>query len=256
MEPKLYEERCKHESLPLDYQYQDAEGYASNWEYIKENHSSYHYDKWKVEQEGEWYNRLGRFDLSDKIPDMIPDFIEQSKKVGWFDVTSTYHPGFPGGKSPLLALEDHDRKLSGIQGEYTQVIPETDMCHIPEIQKMGEYWKLKRLRTRIHVQMPGQMFALHVDKLWHRFPNDPKKLIRMVINLQDYEPGQLMLYGNSIFTQWRAGEIHCFDTLNTPHATCNLSNLPRTMMVVTGVRTDETDEILRNSNIDTIHKYL
>lgn len=256
MEPLSYESRCRHQSLPLDYQYQDAVGYESNWEYIKANHSNYHFDKWQVESEGEWYNRLGRFELSEKVPSMIPEFIEQSKKVGWFDVTSTYHPGFPGGKSPLLELEDHDRKASGIQGEFTQVIPEPDMCHIPEIQNMGVYWKLKRMRTRIHVQMPGQMFALHIDKLWHRYPNDPKKIIRMIVNLEDYEPGQLMLYGNSVFTQWRAGEIHCFDTNNVPHATCNLSNKPRVMMVITGVRTDETDEILRKSNIDTVHQYL
>ncbi len=252
MDPKQYEERARHKNLPLDFQYQDAAGYASNWDYIKENLSNYHYDKWREEHEGEWWHKLGRFELTDEIKSLLPKFEEESKKVGWFDVTAAMHPGFPGGKSPLLEQEDYDRKLSGIQGEYTQVVPEPEMVN-SAIQKLGTYWKLKRLRTRLHFQWPGQMFAMHVDKLWHRNPADPSKIIRFVVTLTDYEPGQLMIYGNSVYTQWREGEIHCFDTLNVPHATANLSTKVRPIMVITGVRTEETDEILRNCNGDTIH---
>lgn len=253
MNPKQYEERAKHKSLPLDFNYQNAGEYESNWDYIKSEFSNYHFDKWKVEQEGEWWHQVGRFELPETITSMIPDIIEESKKVGWFDVTSTYHPGFPGGKSPLLAQEDYDRETSGIKGEFTQVVPEPAIADTP-IQQLGTYWKMKRLRTRIHVQMPGQMFGMHVDKLWHRYPADPAKLIRFVVFLQDYEPGQIMIYGNSVLTQWRAGEVHCFDTLNIPHATANISRTPRTAMILTGVRTEETDELLRNSNASTIHR--
>ena len=92
-----------------------------------------------------------------------------------------------------------------------------------------------------------------IYKLWHRYPAEPHKLIRLIVTLQDYEPGQLMQYGNYIYTGWRAGEIHCFDTLNVPHGTVNMSKFPRTIFVITAVRTDETDEIFRNSNKDTIH---
>lgn len=253
MDPKKYEKRTKFESLPLDFQYQDAESYASNWDYIKKNLSNYHYDKWKTEEEGEWWHKLGTFKFTPEMISVINDLEEKSKKIGWFDVTSTFHPGFPGGKSPLLEQEDYDRIKSGIQGEYTQVVPETEIIKT-ELQKLGTHWKLGRLRTRVHVQFPGQMFAMHVDKLWHRFPNDPKKIIRLVINLSDYEPGQLMIYGNSVFTQWRQGDVHCFDTLNVPHATANLSTKPRPIMIVTGVRTEETDELLMASNKNTIHE--
>jgi len=255
MDPRQYENRAKYKSLPLDFQYQDAEGYSSNWDYIKDKFSNYHYDKWKEEQEGEWWHKLGRFELTDEITSLLPKFEEESKKVGWFDVTSTYHPGFPGGRSPLLEQEDYDRKRSGIQGEFTQVVPEPEMVNTA-IQKLGTYWKMKRLRTRLHFQEPGQMFAMHVDKLWHRHPADPSKIIRIVVTLADYEPGQLMIYGNSVLTQWRAGDVHCFDTLNIPHATANLSTKIRPIMVITGVRTEETDEILRSSNSTTIHKIL
>lgn len=252
MDPNRYDIRAKHKSLPIDFQYQDAATYKSGQDYIKENLSTYHYDKWKEESEGEWWDKLGRFELTEEIKQQIPGFIEESKKVGWFDVTSKYHPGFPGGVSPLLAQEDYDRKMSGIQGEFVQVVPEPNMVNTP-VQQLGVYWKLKRLRTRIHVQFPGQMFAYHTDKLWHRNPLNPSKIIRMVVNLTDYEPGQIMLYGNSVLTQWRAGDVHCFDTLNIPHSTVNMSSTPRPVIVITGVRTDETDKLLSSCNKDTIH---
>jgi hypothetical protein len=252
MDPKIYENRARHKSLPLDFQYQDAASYSSNWEYIKDNLSNYHYDKWRKESEGEWWHILGRFIFSDEIRDLVLKFEEESKKVGWFDVTSTYHPGFPGGRSPLLDQEDYDRQQSGIQGEYTQVVPEPEMVDTA-IQKLGTYWKMKRLRTRLHFQYPGQMFAMHVDKLWHRNPSDPSKIIRIVVNLKDYEPGQLMIYGNNILTQWQEGDIHCFDTLNVPHATANLSTKVRPIMVITGIRTEETDKILSASDSASIH---
>lgn len=257
MEPKDYEARARYHSLPADFQYQGAEKYQSNLQYLKENFSNYHFDKWKVEQEGEWYHQLGRFELDPEIPKIIPWLVEKSKDVGWTDLSKVgAHPGFPGGISPLQAQEDYDTESSGVKNDFVQMVPEPDMCHIPALQKMGEYWKFKRLRTRVHVQMPGQLFSWHVDKLWHRNPLAPHKMCRMVIFLEDYEPGQVMIYGNSVLTQWRAGDVHIFDTLNIPHATANMSYKPRVVMIITAARTDETDEILRKCTASSIHHYM
>lgn len=257
MDPKIYESRAKFHSLPADFQYQGAENYQSNFEFIKENFSSYHFDKWRKEQEGEWYHQLGRFELDPQIPKLIPWLVEKSKDVGWTQLSKKgAHPGFPGGISPLQDQEDYDLEQSGVQNDFVQMVPEPDMCNIPALQKMGEYWKFKRLRTRVHVQFPGQLFTWHVDKLWHRNPLAPHKMCRMVIFLEDYEPGQIMMYGNSVLTQWRAGDIHIFDTLNVPHCTANMSYKPRAVMIITAARTDESDEILRNCTPDTIHRYM
>lgn len=257
MEPKIYEDRARYKSLPLDFQYQNAEKYKSNFEYIKENYSNYHFDKWRKEHEGEWYHNLGRFELDPEISQMLPELIEKSKEVGWTDLSKIgAHPGFPGGVSPLKEQEDYDTAISGVTTDFTQMVPEPDMVHIRALQKMGEYWKFKRLRTRVHVQFPGQVFSTHVDKLWHRNPAAPHKMCRMVIFLQDYEPGQVMVYGNSVLTQWRAGDVHIFDTLNVPHSTANMSYSPRAAMIITAARTDESDEILRGCTSNTIHKIL
>ena len=73
---------------------------------------------------------------------------------------------------------------------------------------------------------------------------DPNNVIRIMVRLQDWEPGQFLMYGNEQFDRWRAGDIHKFDWQNIPHATANASNKPRPMLVITGVMTDTTREIL------------
>ena len=258
MNPKIFENRAKFHSLPLDFQYQDSTGYKSNFEYIKDKFSNYHFDKWKQDQEGEYFSRLGRYDWNDEdkksLLDLYPFLIEESKKIGWNELTDKQaHPGFPGGKSPLLEQEHYDRKeFGGI--EFTQVVPEPLIADHSVLKKMTDYWRLKRCRTRIHTQFPGQTFPMHIDKLWHRYPAAPHKVTRLVVTLQDYEPGQVMVYGNYVYTNWRAGDVHIFDTLNVPHSAVNMSRSPRIIFVITGVRTDETDKILIESTYDSLHK--
>lgn len=254
MNPEFYAQRAKFKTLPLDFQYQDAEGYNSNWDYIKNTFSNYHFDKWKFDEIGDWYHLLGRMELPSNMEELLVGLEEESKKVGWHDLTTKQlHPGFPGGQSPLHSLEEYDREASGIQGEFTQIVPESGIVEIPEIQNLATYWKMKRLRTRVHIQMPGQTFIQHIDKLWHRNPADPTKVMRIMVALRDYEPGQIITYGNTVYTRWRAGDVTTFDTHNVPHGGVNLSKSPRPFLIITGIRTEETDKILLESNSDTVH---
>jgi hypothetical protein len=112
---------------------------------------------------------------------------------------------------------------------------------LPSFKKMVDYWELKNVAVRGQVQMPGQCYIMHVDKLWHRHPADPSKISRFVVNLSDYEAGQMVQYGNYNLMQWRAGDIHIHDTLNVPHCTANMSDKPRPTLVITGIRTENTD---------------
>ena len=65
-----------------------------------------------------------------------------------------------------------------------------------------------------------------------------------MVMLQDWEPGQFLMYGNQMFDRWRAGDVHTFDWQNLPHATANASLTPRPMLVVTGVKTEKTRQLL------------
>ena len=99
--------------------------------------------------------------------------------------------------------------------------------------------------TRIHVQHPGQVWNLHLDKLEKWAPTDPASVLRVQIQLTDWQPGQFWTYGNYSHTMWSAGDVTSFDWQNIPHATANASHHPRVTLQVTGVQTDQTRDFLR-----------
>lgn len=256
MDINQYANRAKFKSLPSGFNHQDGAKYKSSYEYTKETFSNYHFDKWKEESEGEWYHRLGRFvgDWSNELALIV----NKSSELGWEESTKKgLRPGFKinPGVTPMAEQEAYDRKIHGLADvDSTQLTLEKYLDQFDVIKKMVEFWQLEEPSYRVHVQMPGQAFAMHIDKLWHRCPEDPTRIIRIAIHLADFEPGQVMCYGNSTYTQWRAGDIHTFDTLNVPHGTFNLSTTPRPNLVITGLRTDATNKILANASKDSIYK--
>jgi hypothetical protein len=245
-----YANRVKFKSLPADFNHQDGKNYDSSWEYSK-TLSNYHFDKWKPESEGEWYHQLGRYEGDWKYA--LPQIIEKSKELDWKAITeSGKRPGFKGGVSPMIQQEEHDRSARGLKDtEYTNVVLEEYLDQFPEIKQMVDHWGLEKPTYRCHVQWPGQTFAVHIDKLWHRNPTDPSRIVRLIVSLDDYEPGQVIVYGNSVLTQWQAGDVHIFDTLNVPHGTFNISTKPRPNLTITGLRTELTDQRLALANKDS-----
>ena len=253
MDINTYANRIKYKELPADFNHQDGVRFKSSYEYTK-TFSNYHFNKWQLDQEGEWYHKLGRFegDWSDDVAKII----EKSKDLTWDQSTkSGLRPGFKGGQSPMKDQEEYDRIAHGLdKTDQTNLVLEDFLDQFPKIKAMIDYWCLEKVSYRSHVQWPGQFFGVHIDKLWHRNPTDPARIVRLSVNLSDYEPGQMMLYGNSAITSWHAGDVHIFDTLNVPHGTCNLSTLPRPNLTITGLRTPETDAKLAVANEHSRYK--
>lgn len=250
MDIERYAQRVKFRSLPADFNHQEGAKFDSSYEYSK-TLSNYHHDKWRRDLPYEWWEPLGRFEGSWEYA--VPKIIEKSQELDWEDITAYgLRPGFKGGQSPMVEQEKNDRARRGLANtEYTQVVIEEFIDEFPEIKRMVDHWHLENVTYRVHVQMPGQTFAPHIDKLWHRCPEDPARIVRIIVNLTDYEPGQILMYGTEFLTQWRAGDIHIFDTLNVPHATINLSEKPRPNMTITGLRTPEFDRIIAGHGADT-----
>lgn len=249
MNIKTYADKTKFKTLPETFNHQEGVKYDSSYEYTK-NFSNYHFDKWREESEGEWYHQLGRFE-GDWSED-LEKIIYKSRELGWDESTTRgQRPGFPSGKSPMQAQEQYDRKLHGLDHtDQTNLVLEDYLDQFPKIKKMIDHWALEKVSYRAHCQWPGQVFGIHIDKLWHRNPVDPARIVRIIVSLADYEPGQILIYGNSILTQWQAGDVHIFDTLNVPHGTANLSVKPRPNITITGLRTALTDQRLREADIN------
>jgi hypothetical protein len=98
--------------------------------------------------------------------------------------------------------------------------------------------------NRIHVQKPGEVWNLHLDKLEKWNPTNPDSVIRIQVALTDWQPGQFWSYGNYQHSMWKVGEVTTFDWQNLPHSTANASHYPRVTLQITGVKTPATEQFL------------
>ena len=229
--------------------------YDSVWEYTKDR-SQYHFNKWQADRPGETYRILGRFNVT--WADDLEKIRAKSRPTTWKNITLT-----GGANQPNLSTEKRERDIQQGGGhidiELTNVTD--DFSELPELQKIINYFCLDRTQARCHIQHTGQMFTMHIDPLHRTFAGpdalpdstydyDPKDIVRVTVMLQDWEPGQFILYGNTVYQQWRAGDFHMHDWENTPHATANASHHSRITLQITGLRTAETDRIIGPRQFD------
>ena len=129
----------------------------------------------------------------------------------------------------------------------------------PELNKLVNYFGLEYHTTpsavpninvihgvRIHAMAPGQMFPAHVDDLTPDHPGDTTKLRRIQVALTDWQFGQLSDYGGYKFEKWKAGDAFMFDWRVTPHFAVNASDQIRPILILTGLTTSRTEEIIKN----------
>jgi len=112
------------------------------------------------------------------------------------------------------------------------------------LQAVSDHFGLLDCMNRIHVQMPGELWNLHIDKLQKWCPADPSRIMRIMIQLTDWQPGQFWEYGNYHYNHWRAGDVTTCDWANIPHSTANAGHHPRVTLQITGLATERTHEFL------------
>ena len=235
--------------------------FDSLWEWTK-SRSDYHFDKWKVDTPGSTVKVLGRFENT--WQDLIPDIKVKSFPATWGNITTT-----GGGKQPPVSYEKRGRDIAEGGGDI-DAIQLTNITEDPrqyaEFKKIVDYFQLEgSVEPRFHVQLTGQMFTTHIDPNHHRFAGlganplgpfeyDPMDIVRITVMLEDWEPGQFVIYGNAVYQQWRAGDFHMHDWPNVPHATANASQHSRVTLQITGLRTPETNKIIGGPNNFAYHK--
>jgi len=119
-------------------------------------------------------------------------------------------------------------------------------------EKMGDYFKLSYTRTTIHSQLPGHMNPLHLDqylRLKEKLQqsgklSDTTKFVRMLVALEDWEWGHYILIGNSVWHQWRKGDIVTLEE-EVPHLTANAGKKARHMLTITGVLNEKNLNLFR-----------
>jgi hypothetical protein len=209
----------------------------SNWE-ISRQKSRYHFDSKRTDQQAEVMTYLGCIEptwLED-----LNDIISNAQPATW--ATRGYKGEGIQAPAEDLAAEEYDLTSHGMSPN----LPITHLnWRLPEsLQRISDGFALADCMDRIHVQQPGEVWNLHIDKLQKWDPDHPEQIMRIMIQLTDWQPGQFWQYGNYNYSQWRAGDVTTFDWANIPHATANAGFNPRVTLQLTGIRTAATMDYL------------
>jgi len=108
----------------------------------------------------------------------------------------------------------------------------------------------------VHQQMPGQMHLLHMDNAKTDHLHQSKsgkpltlrqrrnKIARLLIMLDDWHPGQVVMLGNYHWVKWKKGDTMYFSWADLPHATANMGHDPRPMLFLQGEITEKFKKML------------
>jgi hypothetical protein len=210
----------------------------SNWETLRAQ-SDYHFNSGRKDNPMDVVQYLGH--VTPNWEADLPGIIANAKPATW--ATRGYKGEGIEAPPDELAAEEYDMSRVGIP---TDMLITHLNWQIPNsLQKLSDSFGLENCMNRIHVQLPGELWNLHIDKLYKWAPEDPDSVMRIMIQLTDWQPGQFWEYGNYHHNQWRAGEITTFDWQNIPHCTANAGYDPRVTFQLTGIRTEKTEQFIQ-----------
>jgi hypothetical protein len=209
----------------------------SAWEFTKER-SKYHFDNQLMDPKYDAVTVLGNI-----LPTWqaeLASIIAESRAATWRTRGKDFTKGRPEEE---LAAEDYDLEIAGYGKDYE--ISNLSYELPKSLEYISNWFGLEDNIPRIHVQIPGQVWNLHIDKLQKWCPENPDRIIRIFIQLTDWEQGQFWSYGNYMYSGWSAGDVTTFDWQNVPHSTANASNHARVTLQLTGLETETTRNFLR-----------
>lgn len=223
----------------MDTLRQENEIGLSSWDYTR-SHSNYHFDPARQDLRDDVITFLGRVDPG-IWQHHLDDIIRGSRPATW---ANRGYKG-EGVEVPSQDLAAEERDISRVGGNPKQIITHLNWQIPTGLQTLSDEFAMADTMNRIHVQMPGELWHRHIDKLQKWSPDAPEKVLRVMIQLTDWQPGQFWEFGNYHWTHWRAGDVVTFDWANMPHATANAGHDPRVTFQITGVMTDQTKEFLQ-----------
>lgn len=209
----------------------------SSWDHTRAQ-STYHFDSTRRDQAKDVLRYHGCLPVT--WANDLPAIIERSRPATW--ATRGYKGQGVDIPSSDLAAEQYD--LQRVGADPNMVITNLNWELPPSLAAISEKFALGDCMSRIHVQWPGQVWTRHIDKLGKWSPEDPSRVMRIMIQLTAWQPGQFWEYGNYHHSHWRAGEVTSFDWPNIPHCTANAGHDVRVTLQLTGLRSAETGDFL------------
>ena len=209
----------------------------SNWE-ISKSQSTYHFDPQRLDPPETVVAYLGNIEPT--WTHDLKDIVANARPATW--ATRGYKGEGIEAPPEELEREEYDLTANGMPAD----LPISHLTwRMPEsLQRVSDAFALENCMNRIHVQQPGEVWNLHIDKLYKWNPDHPDSVMRIMIQLTAWQPGQFWEYGNYHYNHWRAGDVTTFDWANIPHCTANAGFNPRVTLQLTGIRTAATMDYL------------
>ncbi len=104
--------------------------------------------------------------------------------------------------------------------------------------------------SRYHVQFPGEVtvwhtdiyspaheFLVHMDDLPDEELGKDRQIRRILISLQDWDWGHLLIFGKTPWVNWDAGDVIYWE-YGVPHGSANMGFKPRISVSITGLVSD------------------
>jgi hypothetical protein len=211
--------------------------FKSSWDFTK-SRSTYHFDSTVKDAQESVLTHLGH--IAPTWTADIANIIENAKPATW-ETRGYKGEGVLPPREDLIA-EEYD--ISRVGADPKMIITHLNWSIPESLKTVTAAFGLDDCMERIHVQRPGEVWNLHMDKLQKWSPEDPSRVGRYFVQLTDWQPGQFWEYGNYHWNQWRAGDVSTFDWANMPHSTANAGHHPRVTFQLTGVITERTRRFL------------
>jgi len=200
----------------------------SNWEVTRER-SQYHFDT--TVMDSRWDTVIPVRKFANTWAQELQMAIDASHPVTWRTRGRENDP--LKRNSQEYDQEEYDLDRIGMARD--SMLTNLNYNLTPELQKIADSFDLDQVMARVHVQWPGQVWNLHMDKLEKWMPSNPAQVKRYFIQLTDWQPGHFWSFGNYTWQGWTAGECVTFDWINVPHSTANAGHTPRVTLQITGV---------------------
>jgi len=207
--------------------------FKSSWDFTK-SRSTYHFDSTVRDAPESVLTHLGHIEPTWQAD--IAELITNAKPATW-ETRGYKGEGVLPPREDLLA-EEYD--IERVGADPKMIITHLNWQIPKSLKAITAAFGLDDCMERIHVQRPGEVWNLHMDKLQKWSPEDPSRVGRYFVQLTDWQPGQFWEYGNYHWNQWSAGDVSTFDWANMPHSTANAGHHPRVTFQLTGVITEKT----------------
>lgn len=119
----------------------------------------------------------------------------------------------------------------------------------PLMAKLETDLGIRKATARIQILLPGQMTMEHLDDCdsgyvqqqeltaeeKQCYDNNPYYVRRFLILMEDWKPGQGIMFGKDVFTDWKKGDTIEWDWVNDVHSTFNTGFWSRALIRITGI---------------------